>query len=82
MGSLILLMIVSDECRLPITPEERQRIAAAGQRLQQRLRMTDQAVESVGEQIARDAAGIDCTEVGATFAEVMRETLAEAERVR
>lgn len=82
MGSLILIVVVAEECRLPITSDERQRIAAAGQRLQDQLGMSDQAVESLGQQIARDADGIECSNVGATFAEVLRETLAEAERVR
>lgn len=82
MGSLILIVVVSEECGLPITPEERQRIAAAGQRLQDRLGMSDQADESVGQQIVRDAQGIECSNVGATLADVTRETLAEAERVR
>lgn len=59
MGSLILPMVKSDACRLPITPEERQRIAAAGQGLQQRLGMSHQAVDDVGRQIARDAVGIE-----------------------
>ena len=37
MGSFILIVVVSEECGLPITPEERQPIAAATQRLQDRL---------------------------------------------
>ncbi len=77
-----MLLAISERCEITVSADDRQRVAAAGQRIQDRIGMSDDEVDNVAQDIAGDVSRLDCGGAGQTFADVMRETLAEAERVQ
>ena len=80
-GGLLMMFLIADECDIEVSPERREAMAAAGERLQAKAGIPAAEIEAIAAQTARDIKGADCTQARASFDAVAADLLAQAGRV-
>ena len=78
--TLIFMIVVADACDLTLTPTERQRLAAAGERMQVKAGATDDEMERLVSDFAAGVSPSACREAAPRFASTLLQVLDEAEK--
>ena len=80
-GGLLMMFLIADECEIEISPDRRQAMAEAGERLQAKAGIPAAEIEAIAARTARDIKGADCTQARASFDTVAADLLTQAGRV-
>ena len=81
LGSVVMLIVSAEECKLEGRAETFAALAAAGQKVQRLTGFPEEQLRQLAAEVTQDVQGVDCASVHSLFDGVAADTLGKIEQL-